>query len=145
MSDPDVFWHRVNLFQLFCFTLLVAIVLLSLIYLLAAIAIVLTFPAMLVLTMLGMLFFMLLSTSEMWYELATKGPKQNDQQEDLTDCNYAGRGLVLIIQLFLSPFISIAAGAAITVFVIVLILAVAVPVPIMALWIVFEPWFAKVS
>ena len=57
-----MYWQSVNMFQLFWFTVLVAFVLLSFLYLVAALAIMLTFPLMLVLTMLGMLFFMLLST-----------------------------------------------------------------------------------
>ena len=61
-QDPDMYWQAVNMFQLFCFTLLVAVVLLSLLYLVATLAIVLTIPLMLVLTLLGMLFFVLLST-----------------------------------------------------------------------------------
>ena len=81
LTDPSVFWHRVNLFQLFCFTMLVAFVLLTLLYTLAAIAIVLAFPVMLVLTMLGMLFFMLLSTSELWIELYRKGPQDLEATE----------------------------------------------------------------
>ena len=121
--------------------------LLSILEIVAALAIVLAIPLMMTLTLLGMLFFMLLSTSDLWIELYRNRKRKGaavQTTDDLdrgleAEINYAGKGICLLLQLLCAPFIAIAVGMAVTAVIIFGILTVAVPVPLMALWIVVEP------
>ena len=150
--DPEAFWHCANTLQLFLFTFVVANFMVVGMQMLALLAILMVVPVAFILTVLGIFFLTLLSTSVSWFDLWKKrknpGTPRSGKMghlitmsrfsEDDVSVNYCLQGIQLILQTALAPFVAVCIGTGVTSCLILTVLVVALPLPYvtlgLALW-----------